>query len=114
VIENKDSGRKEIMMGFSFLGNTGLNISRLGIELAEIGRGSLTPAEVTKINRVLNLVLDSGINFLDTAACYGISEELIGRTIPHRRHEVFLIMKCGHVAGGYPEKPWSTKLLWTA
>ncbi len=98
-------------MEFTTFGNTGLTVSRLGIGLAEIGRGSLTPSEESTISRVLNSALDSGINFLDTAACYGISEELIGRTIPHRRHEFFLATKCGHVVGEHSGHPWSGKTI---
>jgi aryl-alcohol dehydrogenase-like predicted oxidoreductase len=39
--------------------------------------------------RMLNAVLDSGINFIDTAVCYGTSEERIGRAISHRRREFY-------------------------
>jgi len=60
---------------------------------------------------VLNIALDEGISFVDTAACYGISEELIGRTIAHRRQEVVLATKCGHVTGGYEGEPWSAKTI---
>ena len=43
----------------------------------------------------LHRVLDSGINFIDTAPDYGISEERIGRYISSRRHEFTLATKCG-------------------
>jgi aryl-alcohol dehydrogenase-like predicted oxidoreductase len=45
--------------------------------------------------QVLNAVLDSGINLIDTSVDYGSSEELIGRHIGHRRDEYFLASKCG-------------------
>jgi len=90
------------------LGNTGLEISRLGAGLSEIGsRLSLTDEDTAA--RVLNGALDGGINFLDTSACYGISEELIGRTIAHRRHEYVLATKCGHITGGYAGEEWTAK-----
>jgi aryl-alcohol dehydrogenase-like predicted oxidoreductase len=85
------------------LGNTGLKVSRLGVGLAEIG--SLT--EEKEAGKVLNAALDGGINFLDTAACYGVSEELIGRTVSHRRDEYILASKCGHVTGGYIGEEWT-------
>ncbi|MDX1561978.1 MAG: aldo/keto reductase, partial [Gammaproteobacteria bacterium] len=44
---------------------------------------------------ILNAVLDSGINYIDTSPDYGYSEELIGRHIAHRRDEYFLASKCG-------------------
>ena len=88
------------------LGKTGLPISRLGVGLAEIGN-QLTFDEVHEADAVLNTALDNGITFLDTAACYGISEELIGRTVAQRRGEFVLASKCGHVAGGYEGEPWT-------
>jgi aryl-alcohol dehydrogenase-like predicted oxidoreductase len=49
--------------------------------------------------KVLNAVLDAGINFIDTSIDYGRSEELIGRFVAHRRSEYFLASKCGCVPG---------------
>ncbi|MCD6286484.1 MAG: aldo/keto reductase [Anaerolineae bacterium] len=89
------------------LGRTGLEISRLGVGLAEIG--GLDLAEAKQAAEVLNLALDSGITFFDTAACYGNSEELIGRTIAHRRAEFVLATKAGHVAGGYDGESWTAQ-----
>lgn len=90
------------------LGNTGLEVSRLGAGLAEIGN-QLTFADEEKAAQVLNTALDSGINFLDTSACYNISEELIGRTIAHRRDEYVLATKCGHITGGYEGEEWTSE-----
>ncbi len=43
--------------------------------------------------------LDLGINWIDTAAVYGLghAEEIVGRAIAGRRHEVFIATKCGRV-----------------
>ena len=62
------------------LGKTGLQVSRLGFGLVQIGalRGASGLAEA---DRLLNTALDEGINFLDTSACYGDSEELIGNSV---------------------------------
>ena len=81
------------------LGKTGLEVSRLGLGLAWIGF-ELTLNETQQAGEVLNTALDAGVNLLDTAACYGISEELIGRTVAHRRQEYFLATKCGHGGTG--------------
>jgi len=81
-------------METTILGRTGMKVSRLGIGLAEIGVQNME--EIADVGHLLNSALDSGINFLDTAACYGISEELIGRTVAHRRNEYYLATKCGH------------------
>jgi len=55
----------------TILGRTGLKVSRLGIGLAEIGMQNVK--EIADVGHLLNSALDSGINFLDTSACYGIS-----------------------------------------
>jgi len=91
-------------------GKTGLQVSRLGIGLSEMGsRYSL--GEAHKAARLLNLALDEGINFLDTAACYCNSEELIGSTIAARRGEYVLSTKCGHAAAGYAGRDWSAQTI---
>jgi aryl-alcohol dehydrogenase-like predicted oxidoreductase len=87
------------------LGNTDMHVSRLGVGLSEIGSGV---SEETA-SEVLNTALDLGINFLDTAECYGGSEELVGKAVSHRRSEFFLATKTGHVSGDYVGQDWSAK-----
>ncbi|MBN1246325.1 MAG: aldo/keto reductase [Anaerolineae bacterium] len=91
------------------LGRTGLTVSRLGVGLAEIG--GLDLAEAKQAGEVLNLALDNGITFFDTAACYSNSEALIGQTIAHRRDEFILATKAGHVAGGYEGESWTAQTI---
>ena len=78
------------------LGRTGLRVARLGYGGADIlmvpGGRSVTENQVKTI---LNTALDSGINLIDTANCYGRSEELIGKYISNRRSEYYLATKCG-------------------
>jgi aryl-alcohol dehydrogenase-like predicted oxidoreductase len=92
------------------LGKTELIVSRLGMGLAEIGH-PITFGHEAEMDRLLNMALDNGISFLDTAACYGISEELIGRTIAARRDEFVLSTKAGHPAGDYAGRPWTAKTI---
>jgi aryl-alcohol dehydrogenase-like predicted oxidoreductase len=49
--------------------------------------------------RAIHLVLDRGVNFLDTAANYGCghSEQLVGKAIAGRRAEVVLATKFGYL-----------------
>lgn len=89
------------------LGKTGLIVSRLGLGLSEMGDLSLSQEQTAAL--VLTTALDNGINFLDTAACYGTSEELVGRTIAGRRREFVLSTKAGHVAGDYVGQDWTGK-----
>jgi aryl-alcohol dehydrogenase-like predicted oxidoreductase len=80
------------------LGKTNLNVTVLGHGAMEIrgpriwGGRPVTDAEA---DRILNAVLDAGINFIDTAWDYGLSEEYIGKFIAHRRNEYVLATKCG-------------------
>jgi aryl-alcohol dehydrogenase-like predicted oxidoreductase len=79
------------------LGRTGLEVTTLGYGAMELRGGGTSPIPDEEAERVLNAVLDSGINFIDTSIDYGRSEELIGRYISHRRSEYFLASKCGCV-----------------
>ena len=92
-------------METTILGRTGLEVSRLGVGLAEIG----SLEDSGEAGRVLNEALDAGINFLDTAECYGRSEEFLGRNVSHRRSEFALATKAGHVHGPDPfdGEPWT-------
>jgi hypothetical protein len=92
------------------LGRTGLEVSRLGIGLSEIGF-NLTMEEVDRASRIMNTALDSGINFFDTAACYGISEELVGATVSHRRSEFVLATKAGHFLPRGTGEDWTYDLV---
>ena len=86
-------------MEMATLGRTGLKVSRLGVGLVEIGF-QLSEGEVDLAGRLLNIALNGGINFFDTAECYGISEDLIGDTISHRRDDFILATKAGHPSFG--------------
>ena len=78
------------------LGRTGADVTILGygaMELRGLPRGPQIAEE--DAGRLLNTVLDEGINLIDTSPDYGASEELIGRYLGHRRDEYFLASKCG-------------------
>ena len=88
------------------LGSTGIEVSRLGIGLSEIRE-----SDVHTVEKLLNTALDQGINFLDTSACYGNSEELVGKTVANRRNEFSLATKCGHITGDFDGIAWTGSLL---
>src|SRR5580704_10704556 len=78
------------------LGRTGTRVTILGYGAMELRGEPHGPATVDEdAGRLLNEVLDAGINLIDTAPDYGRSEELIGRYLGHRRDEFFLASKCG-------------------
>ncbi|NUU79419.1 aldo/keto reductase [Paenibacillus xylanilyticus] len=87
-------------------GNTGMKVSTLGFGGSEIG------SNVSKgdVETLLNTALDAGLNVIDTAECYGDSEELIGDVLSHRRDDFYLFTKCGHAAG-VDGPDWDPKVL---
>jgi aryl-alcohol dehydrogenase-like predicted oxidoreductase len=78
------------------LGRTGADVTILGYGAMEL-RGRPRGPEIADddAGRLLNAVLDGGINLIDTSPDYGRSEELIGSYLGHRRDEFFLASKCG-------------------
>ena len=92
------------------LGRTGLEVSRLGMGLSEIGM-QFSLDDQQRATTLLNTALDNGINLLDTGACYGNSETLTGNAVAGRRDEYLLATKCGHVIGGYDGEPWSVETI---
>ncbi len=59
------------------------------------GAAALYDADASDADRVLDLLLEHGINHIDTAADYGKSEELLGRWIGRHREAFFLATKVG-------------------
>ena len=88
------------MLQQTTLGRTGLKVSRLGYGSMGL-RGPRTwgvrVVDDASAEHFLHLVLDSGINFIDTSPDYGVSEERIGRYLSSRRDEFVLATKCGCV-----------------
>ncbi len=93
------------------LGRTGFETTQLGYGAMEV-RGDRIwngrPCSPEQAQTILNAVVDSGINLIDTANDYGLSELYIGRFLAHRRQEYFLATKCGchmQYAGDHDETP---------
>src|SRR5436189_4848158 len=89
------------------LGQTDMRVSVLGFGGAEIG---FVGATAETVELLLNSALDAGLNVIDTAECYQGSEELIGRTVGHRRQDFYLFTKCGHPRG-IGSEDWSSASL---
>ena len=84
-------------------------LGRGGPRVGAIGFGAMSfagyygPADDAEGVRAINRALDLGITLIDTAESYGqgANEELVGRAIAGRRHEVVLATKS---SGGTPER----------
>ena len=82
-----------------------MNRRRIGdLEIRPIGLGCMslshaygTPPSKDHSVALLNMAVDLGYDFLDTAALYGFgtNESLIGEALRHRRQEFRLASKCG-------------------
>jgi aryl-alcohol dehydrogenase-like predicted oxidoreductase len=81
-------------------GNSGLQVSELGFGAMHLNDERVTEDEA---GRLLNAVLDLGVNLIDTARGYGLSEERIGRHLAHRRQDFVLSTKVGYGIPGVPD-----------
>lgn len=85
------------------LGNTDLQLSEIGFGAWAVGGGGYAfgwgeqddRESIAAIHRALEL----GINWIDTAPVYGLghSEEVVGKAVAGRRHEVIIATKCSLV-----------------
>ncbi len=89
-------------------GNTGFDVSILGFGSAPIG---YLNAEQDRVSTILNLMLDSGVNLIDTGASYPGSEQLIAKAIGHRRSEFIIVTKCGGKLPDLTEASWTPALI---
>ena len=84
------------------LGRTEIQISPIGFGAFKIGRNQKTkygyaydlPSD-GEVEQLLHGILDLGINLIDTAPAYGVSENQIGRYLADRRNEYTLSTKVG-------------------
>ncbi|MFT5302583.1 MAG: aryl-alcohol dehydrogenase-like predicted oxidoreductase [Mariniblastus sp.] len=80
------------------LGTSNIMVSPVALGCWPIaGMTSLDVNDTDSLN-TLQAAFDAGVNFLDTAFCYGRngeSEKLIGQAFAHRRDEVVIATKCG-------------------
>jgi aryl-alcohol dehydrogenase-like predicted oxidoreductase len=89
-------------------GKTGESISVLGFGGAPVG---FLETERQAVSRLLNQLLDDGVNLIDTAASYQGSEEMIAHAIGHRRREFFLVSKCGGALDDIDAPAWTPSLI---
>lgn len=85
------------------LGNSDLQVTVIGIGAWAIGgsgwNGSMGPQNEADSIPAIHAALDHGINWVDTAALYGLghSEEIVGRAIKGRIPRPYVFTKCERV-----------------
>ncbi len=74
------------------LGDTGLNLSILSFGASSIG-AEFRSIDVDEALRCVNVALDRGMNYIDTAAYYGrgMSEIMLGRVLPELDRESYIL-----------------------
>jgi len=85
------------------LGNSDLQITRIGFGAWAIGGGGWAaawgPQDDEQSIRAIHKALDLGVNWIDTAAVYGLghSEEIVARALKGVAHRPYVFTKCSLV-----------------
>lgn len=86
------------------LGLTGISVSPLGLGTVKFGRNqgvkypeTFEIPSLESLKDLLHLAQDLGINLLDTAPAYGMSEERLGALLKGRRKDWVLVSKAGEI-----------------
>ena len=92
-------------MDFAQLGNSGLRVPKLSFGTATFAQGehegSWGNTQVDEAKRLIDIALDAGVNFFDTADVYsaGRSEEVLGQALAGRRDDVLIGTKSAGRSG---------------
>jgi aryl-alcohol dehydrogenase-like predicted oxidoreductase len=82
-------------MKYRILGRTGMEVSEIGYGAWGIGGVQWTGGDDDEARRALNLAIDQGVNFIDTALAYGEghSERLVGDVARSRKERIYIASK---------------------
>jgi len=103
-------------MEYRRLGNTGLKVPVLCFGTGTFGGGgeffqAWGTTEVDEARWLLDICIDAGVNFFDTADIYshGLSEEILGKAVGKRRHDVIISSKATFPMGEGPNDAGSSR-----
>lgn len=84
-------------MEYLKLGKSELNVSRIALGTWAIGGSNWDNYNEEQAKKAIEVSVDMGINFIDTAPAYGggRAEELIGEIIKDKRDRIIIASKCG-------------------
>jgi aryl-alcohol dehydrogenase-like predicted oxidoreductase len=82
-------------MRYYLLGKSGLRVSELALGAMSFGTDWGWGSEINEARKMLDLYIDSGGNFVDTANCYtnGSSERMLGEFLGEKRQQIVLSTK---------------------
>lgn len=99
-------------MEYRLLGNSGLKVSELSFGTGTFGGTNeffkaWGSTQLEEAKNLVSLCLDAGVNLFDTADGYsdGASEEILGRAIEGRRHELLISTKATFRGIAAPKLP---------
>jgi aryl-alcohol dehydrogenase-like predicted oxidoreductase len=83
------------------LGNSGLEVSALGLGCMGLSYGYGPAADTQDAVRLIRAAVERGINFFDTAEAYGpfVNEEVVGKALAPFRDQVVIATKFGFKNG---------------
>ena len=97
-------------MEYRQLGNSGLRVSALTLGTMTFGGAGhwarVGDTDLADATRQIDICIDRGINFIDTANVYssGLSEEILGEAIKHRRDQRAARHQGAHADGRRPQR----------
>jgi aryl-alcohol dehydrogenase-like predicted oxidoreductase len=92
------------------LGNSGLEVSSIGLGCMGMSHGFGPPQDKKEMIKVIHAAIEQGVTFFDTAEVYGpfINEELVGEALAPYRDQVVIATKFG-IQGRINSKPEKIK-----
>jgi len=86
-------------IGKRTLGKSGLEVTEIGVGLWAAGGNEWGATDDAEILNLIDVALDAGVNFFDTADAYGYghSEELLGKAMAGRRDRFIVATKIGWI-----------------
>lgn len=89
-------------------GKTGFRVASLGYGAAP---AAFLNSDQQQLRRLLDRLLDAGVNVIDTAASYPGSEEALGQLLAPRRQQCIYVSKCGTKVQDDDAPEWSPRLI---
>jgi len=72
------------------LGKTGMEVSIFGLGSAPLGKDAVSQQET---NRIVDALIDHGVNYIDTAPIYNMAERKLGKALKGKRDKFVLATK---------------------